>query len=104
MKLSTFLGFFCSVVLGTEVGWYVRVNVHVVHPYSSIDTTAAWKKLCFILSVRFNFHMTDCLSIAVHAFASRVSMSVSVDKTLLPREKDGKIIRMIINFIDFFYG
>ena len=29
--------------------------------------------------------MTDSLLIAVHAFASRVSMSVSVDETLLPR-------------------
>ena len=48
------------------------VSVHVVHPYSSIDTTAAWKKLRFILSVRSDFHMTDCLSIAVHAFAGRV--------------------------------
>ena len=27
--------------------------------------------------------MTDSLSMAVHAFASRVSMSVSVDETLL---------------------
>ena len=27
------------------------VSVQVVHPYSSIDTTAAWKKLCFISSV-----------------------------------------------------
>ena len=27
------------------------VSVQVVHPYSSIDTTAAWKKLGFILSV-----------------------------------------------------
>ena len=34
------------------------VSVQVVHPYSSIDTTAAWKKLRFILSVRSDFHMT----------------------------------------------
>ena len=32
------------------------VRVHVVHPYSSIDATAAWKKLRFILSVRSDFH------------------------------------------------
>ena len=61
------------------------VSVHVVHPYSSIDTITAWKKLCFILSVRSHFHMTDSLSKAVHAFASHVLMSVSVDETLLPR-------------------
>ena len=61
------------------------VSVQVVHPYSSIDTTAAWKKLRFILSVRSDFHMIDSLSIAVHAFVSRVSMSFSVDETLLPR-------------------
>ena len=30
------------------------VSVQVVHPYSSIDTTAAWKKLRFILSVILN--------------------------------------------------
>ena len=35
------------------------VSVQVVHPYSSIDTTVAWKKLHFILSVRFDFHMID---------------------------------------------
>ena len=29
--------------------------------------------------------MTDSLSIAIHAFASRVLMSVSIDETLLPR-------------------
>ena len=61
------------------------VSVHVVHPYSSIDTTAAWKKLRFILSVRSDFHMIVSLSIAVHAFVSRVLMSFSVDDTLLPR-------------------
>ena len=27
-----------------------------MHPYSSIDVTAAWKKLRFILSVRSDFH------------------------------------------------
>ena len=60
------------------------LSVLVVHPYSSIDTTVAWKKLRFILSVRSDFHMTDSLSIAVHAFACRVLISVLVDETLLP--------------------
>ena len=58
----------------------------MVHPYSSIDTIAAWKKLCFILLISYDFHMTDSLSIAVHAFASCMLMSVSVDETLLPRQ------------------
>ena len=57
------------------------VSVHVAHPYSSMETTVAWKKLRFILSVRSDFHMTDSLSLAVHAFASRVLISVSVDET-----------------------
>ena len=61
------------------------VRVHVVHPYSSIDVTAAWKKLRFILSVRSNFHIIDSLLIAVHAFVNLVSMSFSVDSTLLLR-------------------
>ena len=61
------------------------VSIQVVHPYSSIDTTAAWKKLSFILLVRSDFHMTNRLSRAVHVFVSRVSMSFSVDETLLPR-------------------
>ena len=54
-----------------------------MRPYSSIDTTAVWKKLRFILSVWSNIHMTDNLSIAVHDFASRMSMSFSVDETLI---------------------
>ena len=61
------------------------VSIHVVHPYSSIDTNAAWQKLHFILSVRSDFYMTHSLLIAIYAFASRVSMSVSVDEYLLPR-------------------
>ena len=35
------------------------VSVQVVHPYSSIDTTAAWKKLRFILLVWSDFHMIE---------------------------------------------
>ena len=50
------------------------VSGHVVHPYSSIYMTAAWKKLYFILSDRFDFHMSDSLSIAVHDFASCMLM------------------------------
>ena len=64
------------------------VSVHVVHPYSSMDTTAVWRILrffYFILSDRSDFHKTDNLSIAVHTFTSRVLMSISVDEMLLPR-------------------
>ena len=60
-------------------------SVYVMHPYSSMDTTAAWKKLRFISSDSSDFHITDCLSIADHAFASRVLMSFSVDVTLLQK-------------------
>ena len=56
-----------------------------MHPYSSINATAAWKKLRFILSVRSDFHIIDSLLIAVHAFVNLVSMSFSFDETLLPR-------------------
>ena len=70
--------------LAIKMGIFV-VYVFVVHPYSSIDTTAVRKKLRFILSVRSDFHMIDSLLIAVHAFVSRVSMSFLVDEMLLPR-------------------
>ena len=63
-----------------------RVSVNVVHPYSRIDTNAARKKLCFILSNRFDFHMIENLLMAVDAFASCILMSVAVDETLLPRQ------------------
>ena len=60
------------------------VSVHVVYPYSTIDMTAAWKKNC-TLCYSSDFHMTINLSIAVHAFASRILMSFSVDEMLLLR-------------------
>ena len=55
------------------------VSVHIVHPHSSIETTAAWKTLRFILSVRSDGHMTDSLSVAVHAFINLVPMSFLVE-------------------------
>ena len=55
-----------------------------MHPYRSIAMTAAWKKR-FMLSVRTDFHVTESLSIAVHAFVSRVLMLFAADETLLPR-------------------
>ena len=64
------------------------VSVHVVHPYSSIYCTPAWKKLRFILTDKSHFHIIDKLSIAVHAFASHILMSFSVDEMLLLRYED----------------
>ena len=60
-------------------------SIHVVHSYSRIDITAAWRKLHFILSDRFDFCMIDNLSIVVYDFASCISMSFSVDEILLWR-------------------
>ena len=75
------------------------VSVHVVHLYCSIDTTAAWKKLHFILSYRSDFHITDNLSTAVHTFSSRVLMSFSVDETLLPKSQNLSISFRDLPFI-----
>ena len=61
------------------------VSVHVEHSCSRIDTTAAWKKLRFILSNWSDFHMIDYRSTAIHAFASHILMSFSVDETLFLR-------------------
>ena len=54
------------------------VSIHVVHPYSSTDTTAPWKKLCFILSDSSDFYMTYNLSIAVQALARDILMLPSL--------------------------
>ena len=48
------------------------VSVYIVHLYSRIDTTAARKKMRFILTR------------TVHPFASHMLMSFSVDEILLP--------------------
>ena len=59
------------------------VNVHVVNPYSSMEASAALKKMRFILSDKFDLNVIDNRSIAVYAFASCILMSFSVDEALL---------------------
>ena len=61
------------------------ISIYVVHPYSRIDTTAAWKKLCFISLDRLDFYIINNLSIAVHTFARHKLISLSEDETLLLR-------------------
>ena len=65
----------CNILVQIPVKLFLSirwVNIHVVRPYSRIDTTTAWNKLRFILSDRPNFYMIDNLSIAAHAFARRI--------------------------------
>ena len=44
------------------------LSVHVVHPYSSFDTSTALKKSFFILSDISDFHKIGNLLIAVYVF------------------------------------
>ena len=60
------------------------VSIYVVHLYSSIDTTTAWKKSRFILD-RPDFHMIENQLTAVNAFARCILTSVSVDEILLSK-------------------
>ena len=53
------------------------INVQVVHSYGRIDTTAAWKKSCFILSDRSDFHMINNQLITVHTFVRCILMPFS---------------------------
>ena len=78
--LISLVGFLCSSHLA-----FSQCVLSLVHPYSSTDTTAAWKKSHSISSDRLDFHIIDSLSIAVHAFTRHILTSLSVDETLLPR-------------------
>ena len=56
----------------------------MVRPYNSTNIVTAWKKSRFMLSVISDFHMTDNLSIAVHAFSMPMLTSLSAEEILLP--------------------
>ena len=70
---------------------YIYIYTYIFTPGQKYKTTLKneGKDIVYhfkiILSVRSDFHMTDSLSIARHAFVSRVLMSVLVDEALLPR-------------------
>ena len=61
------------------------IRVHVVQPYSSIDTATDYKNSCFILSYISDFHKIDNLSIAVLASPMCMLTSLSIDEILLPK-------------------
>ena len=63
----------------------VLFSIHVVHPYSIIDTATTWKKSHFILLNWSNFHMIDNMSLAFNAFTRSMLTSPSVDEILLLR-------------------
>ena len=77
----------CSILVQLPSNLFSRrfVRVQVVQPYNRTDITTAWKNCHFNLSVRSDFHMTDNLFVADHAFPIRVLTSLSVDEILLPR-------------------
>ena len=52
-----------------------QVGVHMMHPYSSMDTTSTWKKLHFIL---YDFYINDNLLMIIHAFVSHVLISLYI--------------------------
>ena len=72
-----------SCVVAVKLFLHTLVSMKCIH--TAVSTWPLLRKNCFILSVRSDFHMTDSLSIAVHAFAICMLMSVSVDETLLTR-------------------
>ena len=76
----------CSILVQLPSSLFSRrlVRVQLVQPYSSTDTTTAWKNCLFSLSVKSDFHMTDNLFIADHAFPIHVLTSLSVEEILLP--------------------
>ena len=69
------------------------VRIHVVHPYSNIDTVAGWKKSHSILSDRSDFHMIDNFLIAVHTSTRHMLTSLSVDEMLLQENANLLILK-----------
>ena len=61
------------------------VSVYVVYPFSSIDTTAAWKNCILFYRIGKTSYIINNILIAVHTFARRILPSFLVDETFLQR-------------------
>ena len=72
-----------SVWFGCEVFWLLSFCGSFLLEYSCFSVYGVSIPLVIIINIIIN--MIDSLSIAVHAFVSRVPMSFSVDETLFPR-------------------
>ena len=60
----------CSILVWFPSSFFSMcfVSIHVVHPYSSMNTATTWKKYSFISLDRSDFYKIDYISIVVHAF------------------------------------
>ena len=74
------------------------VSVHVVHPFSRIDTTAAWKKLRFILSERSDFHNPmQTITDAVEDIALLANIPIQTESLLHSLEQAAGGIGLHVN-------
>ena len=77
------------------------VCIHVVHPYSNIDTATTWKKHIFFSSSWSDLHIVYNLSIAFHSSAKRILTSLSVDEMLLLRYVNFRVLSLRLEMAPF---
>ena len=69
----------CRFLLIDQHCWF-----QVVQLYGSTDTATSWKNSHFILTDRWDFHIVDNLSVAIHVLPMRIMISLSINEILLP--------------------
>ena len=62
------------------------VSIHVMHPYSSIDTIAAWKKLCFILYISHQVPLQVWTFLSLYPFLSSITPGRSSKPHHMPEQ------------------
>ena len=81
----------CSILVWFPSSFFIihLVSIPVVYPYSSIDTTTAWKKFCFISMDTLDFHIINSLSKVFHAFSKHILTSLLINEVLLSMYMNG---------------